>query len=234
MLNRRIVRRISLCLVMGLIILGCASPAFVTPPPSTPLSSSIETIIVHTAVAAQTQTAIVLPPTETLTASPFPTKTVTITPTPTPTIVFLFLTKTSSPEDLLADDEGNGTGGSGGNGYVKPTATPSEWACRVISRSPAHDTVIPRGTTFRAIWTVENTGTKTWPKKGVDVVYHSGADLRIGKPYIDIPTTVGPGGRITITVTLKAPNYPKVYSTRWGLRVGRTDFCGVKFVIEVK
>ena len=234
MMNRRSVRRISLCLVVGLVILGCASPVLVTPPPpATPLSGSVETIIVQTAAFAQTQTASVLPPTATATLTSAPTKTATITSTPTPTVLFLFLTETTPPEDLIDDEEENGGEEEDGDGYEKPVVV-REWACRVLSQSPAKGVVITGETTFRATWTVENTGTKTWPKKGVDIVYHSGAHLEEGRTYYDIPATVGPGGKVTITISMIAPKRPKVYSTRWSLRVGRTDFCLVRFIVEVK
>jgi len=226
-MNRRNVRRISLCLVVGLVILGCASPVFVTPLPSTPAFEPIETIIVQTAAVAQTQTATVLPPTATATITPLPTKTATITPTPTSTVVFLFLTETSLPDLFEADDE------EGDDGYEKPVVV-KEWDCRVLSLSPAKFTVMPGGSTFRAVWTVENTGTKTWPKKGVDIVYHSGAHLQERGAYYDIPATVGPGGKVTISISMTAPKRPEVYSTRWSLRVGKRDFCAVRFIIEVK
>ena len=231
-MNRRIDRRITLGLVFGLVVLSCASPVLVpSPAPSTPLSSSVDRIIAQTAAAAQTQTAVLVPPTQTQTGTPTPTKATTITPTPTATVLFLIPTETGLPESLFAEDDWYDD--SNDDGYEKPVLV-REWDCRVISKSPPQGTVFTRGSTFQATWTVENTGTKTWPKKGVDIAYHSGADLREGKPYIDIPKAVGPGGKVTITLPLTAPNYPKVYSTRWTLRVGKTDFCGIKIIIEVK
>ena len=232
-MNRRSVRRISLCLVVGLVILGCTTPVFVTPPPSAPAIEPIETIVVKTAAVAQTQTATVLPPTTTATFTPLSsTKTATITPTPTATVLFLFPTETPWPEVLFDEDEETDDE-DGDNGYEKPVVV-REWDCRVISKSPARDTVIYGGSTFRAVWTIENTGTKTWPKKGVDIVYHSGAHLEEGRTYYDIPATVGPGGKVTITISMIAPKRSKVYSTRWSLRVGNRDFCDVRFIIEVK
>lgn len=237
-MNRRVLRRITLWLVAGLVILGCATPALVTPPPSTSGPGSLETIIAQTALAAQTQTAIVLPPTLTPSAIPSPTKTLTTTPTPTATILFLISTKTNTPipTGIFAGGSGGtstggGSGsGSDGDGFVKPTATPSEWACRVLSKSPARGAIVPAGSSFTAVWTVQNTGTKTWPKKGVDVVYQSGARLNHGKPYYDIPAGVTPGGTVRISVTMEVPKRPKEYSTRWSLMVGKTQFCSVQFV----
>jgi hypothetical protein len=33
---------------------------------------------------------------------------------------------------------------------------------------------------------------------------------------------------------MAAPKLSKVYSTRWSLRVGKKDFCSIKFSIEVE
>ena len=228
-MNRRVFRLATLWLVFGLVILGCTSPVLVTPPPSTPASESIETIIVLTAAVAQTQTALVLLPTKTATITPLPTKTATITSTPTATVVFMFLTETSLPEGIFEEDEEE----EGDSNSEKPVIV-RDWDCRVLSRNPAKGAVIPAGSNFIATWTVENTGIQTWPKKGVDVVYHSGAYLHVGKAYDDIPKAVSPGGIVTLTVSMIAPKRPEVYSTRWSLRVGKKDFCAVKFVIEVK
>ena len=238
-MNRRTVRQITIWLILGLVILGCATPALVTPPPSVSAPGAVETVVVRTAEAAQTQTVIALPPTRTPTLTPFPTSTASITPTPTATILFLFATSTNPTSAFLTSDIADlmtsdaNTSGSH-DGYVKPTATPSEWRCRVLSKSPANHAVITAGTSFKAIWSVQNTGTKTWPKKGVDVVYESGADLNVGKPYYDIPAGVGPGGTVTISVPMTVPKRPKEYSMRWSLKVGRTNFCSVRFVFETK
>ncbi len=233
-MNRRIVRRITLWLIVGIVILGCTSPVLVTPPPSAPVSEPLETIVVQTAAVAQTQTANVLPPTWTATTTHLPTKTPTITPTPTATVLFLPPTKTSLPEGYFDDDDGEETDGEENDSdYEKPVVV-REWDCRFISQSPPKGTVISGGSSFKATWTVENIGTKTWPKQGVDIVYHSGAHLHDGKTYYDIPATTGPGGKVTLTIPMTAPKHAKVYSTRWSLRVGKRDFCSVKFIIEVK
>jgi hypothetical protein len=220
-----------------LVILGCATPALVTPPPSVSGPRSLGTLIVQTALAAQTQTAVVASSTATPTSIPSPTRTATVSPTPTATVRFLFATNTALPTGLFAGDEGDGTSTGNGNddgtdGFVKPTATPSEWACRVLSKSPPRDAVVLAGSSIKAVWTVQNTGTKTWPKKGVDVVYQSGARLNVGKPYYDIPAGTGPGSIVTISVTMEIPKRPKEYNMRWSLMVGKTQFCSVQFVFE--
>ncbi len=242
-MNRRNLRRITLWLSLILVILGCGAPTLVTPPPSAPGAGSFETIIAQTAEAAQTQTAIFLPPSATPSLTPAPTKTFTVTPTPTATILFLIQTNTSVPTatSSIVGGGGNSTGsgggsgsGSSGGGFVKPTATPQEWTCRILSKSPDKAVNVLGGSKVKTTWTVQNTGTKTWPKDGVDVVYQSGARLNAGKPYYDIPTGVGPGGTVKISVTMEMPKRPKEYSTRWSLMVGQTQFCSVRFVFNVE
>jgi hypothetical protein len=142
-------------------------------------------------------------------------------------------TETSLPEGFFDDDEGTGNGGgdeeSDSDGFQK---TPPEWACRVLSKSPTSGAVIS-GDSFKAIWTVQNTGTQAWPKKSVDIVYASGARLNHGKPYYDIPAAVAPGGTLTISVTMYVPR-SKDYNTRWTLKIGKTEFCPVRFAFSVQ
>jgi hypothetical protein len=198
-------------------------------------AGAVETIIVQTAAAAQAQTVTLLPsPTSTSTITPLPRNTATNTPTSTATIIFV--TDTSLPEGLLADGTDEADNGDSGesDGYVKPTATARPWMCSVLSKSPANNTVMRGGSSFKATWTVRNTGSKTWPKDGVDVAFHSGAHLEEGKPYYDIPKAVGPGGTVALSVSMSVPKRSNVYSTRWSLRVGKSDFCTVKFIIEVE
>ena len=238
-MNRRTVRRITLWSIAGLVILGCASPFFVTPPPSVPTLAGIETVIVKTAAVAQTQTAALAPTsTRTPTGTPLPTKTATVTPTATATILFIRPTTTSvSAEDydeVYGDNNGGGTNSEGRDSEFVKTPVVRDWYCSITSRYPRRGTVITRGSTFKATWTVKNTGTKTWPKQGVDVAFHAGADLTDARPYFDIPKTVVPGELITITITLTAPKQPGEYSTQWALRVGKRDFCLLRIAFEAK
>ena len=232
-MSRRTARRITLWLILGLVILGCATPALVTPPPSVSEPGVVKTVIVQTAEAAQMQTMESLPPTSTPTLIPLSTRTATVSPTPTATFLFLKPTNTSLPEGFFADDEetGDGSGSGDGNSSTK-TPVPRLWACRVLSKSPANGAVIS-GDSFKAVWTVQNIGTETWPKKSVDIVYVSGARLNHGKPYYDIPAAIAPGGTVTISVTMYVPR-SKDYNTRWALKIGKTEFCSVRFTFSVQ
>ncbi len=243
-MDRRVVRRVILWLIAGVVVLGCGTPVFVASPSSVADPGSVGTTIARTAGAAQTQTMISLPSSQTPTSTLSPEKTATLSSTPTATV--LFVTDTSLPEGFLVDNDSDTDGDSGssdsdidgGDPTETPTPTetrkPREWNCRVLSKSPTKNAVLKEKSSFTTTWTVENIGTKTWPKKGVDIIYQSGAHLHSGKPYYDLPKSIGPGGTVTIKITMTAPKYPKTVSTRWALKVGDREFCSVKFVIEVK
>lgn len=236
-MSRRIVRRTILWLILGLVILSCGTPVLVTPPPSLSGPDGVETVIVQTADAAQTQTMVALPPTNTPTLTPLATNTPTVSPTPTATILFLFPTATLLPDSFFDDGEdgANGSGDDSENEDGEEKILRRQlWACRVLSKSPADEATVIGGTSLKTTWTVENTGLETWPKKSVDIVYAGGARLNEGKPYYDIPAAVAPGGTVTISVTMNFPKRAKDYQTRWALKIGRTQFCPVKFIFSVK
>ena len=237
-MSRRTVRRTILWLISGLVILSCGTPVLVAPPLSSSEPGSAETVIAQTADAAQTQTMLALLPSLTASLTPAATKTATVTPTPTATILFLFPTNTSLPASFFEDIVGGGAGDDSGDedseeedGRIR---TQDLWACRVVSKNPADEMVVIGGSSLKTTWTVQNTGSETWPKKSVDIVYVSGTRLNEGKPYYDIPRAVAPGGTVTISVTMNFPKRQKDYQTRWGLKIGRTEFCTVKFEFTVK
>lgn len=237
-MSKRTVRRTILWLISGLVILSCGTPVLVAPPSSVSEPDSFETLVVQTADAAQTQTMRALPPTLTPSLTLAATKTATVTPTPTATILFLFPTNTSLPTATLEDTIGSGTGDNSGNDNSSNSddriRTRDLWACGIMSKNPADKVTVIGGTSYKTTWTVRNTGTETWPKKSVDIVYISGTRLNEGKPYYDIPRAVAPGGTITLSVTMHFPKRAKDYQTRWGLKIGRTEFCTVKFEFSVK
>ena len=234
--------RITLWLVLGAVILGCGVPSLVTSPPPQPVApEAVETIIVQTAAAAQTQTIEVLPPTNTPTLTPLATGTATVTPTPTATFLFLFPTNTSLPDAFLEDEIGDNTSStssdsSNSNSNVDDDRirTRDLWNCRILSKSPANGAVIVGGTRLRTVWVAQNTGSETWPKKSVDILYVGGLKLVKGKSIFDIPRAVAPGDAITISITMDIPKLKGDYQTRWGFKIGRTTFCTVRFSFEVQ
>ena len=246
------VRRISVWLITALFVLGCISPFLASAPTQQAESpqDTLGTVIAQTANAAQTQTATNLP-TSTNTGLPtqilFPT--LTLAPTQTP-LILVSVTPTATPGFLIVGTDGTlvsvtpaavlstastpgkptATGEVAGGAVIK---TPREWECKIVEKSPVKGTVLQPGLDFYAFWTVLNTGTKTWPSYGVDVIYLSG--LRGESRRIqDISATIPPGNTITLRVPLTAPKNEGFYNVIWTLKVGKTDFCALKITFEVK
>jgi len=195
-----------------LAILGCASP-FSTSPflPNEP-SEPIETVIVRTADAAFTQTAMAIPPTATPSQTPFPTKTASITPSPTVTFVFSTWTPLAPPTDSVI-------------------LTGNDYSCTVASSSPSAP-ISPR-TDFDAKWVVYNTGRKSWDRTSTDYYYSSGARMHNRSAY-DFPKDVDRGDSVTLIVDMISPKNSGTYRTVWRVRIGKIQFCNMELNVTVK
>ena len=246
-MNGQRVRKISIWLITALFLFACVSPFMAAP--AAPTQAPVGTIIAQTAAAAQTQTAILLP-SSTLTPTPTPTLTPTKTPTTTPTLVPLITMPvmpsatptvtfviTQAGTAFLNDDTDSLTSDTGDddederNSYA--SVIDKEWACTVLEKSPPNGTIIGRGVRFTATWTLLNRGLKTWPNYGVDFLFKAGFRNE-GRARFDLPSTVISGGKITLDVTIIAPEKPGAYRSIWTLKVGRTSFCkmGINFVVK--
>ena len=151
-------------------------------------------------------------PTFTPSFTPFPSKTPTQAPSPTETFRFVFPTATKT---LAA---------------VTPTAG---YGCTLLSQSPSDGTVIGGKDDFTARWTVRNTGSKGWNVNTVDFVYLSGGKLSKLK-VADLPASVATGNKITLTISMSAPNTSGTHKTVWTLQTGKTQFCRLTLSIVVK
>jgi hypothetical protein len=241
-MNGQRIRQISIWLVTTQYLLACVSPFLGEPEPaSTQVPEMLGTIIAQTAAVAQTQTVIFLP-TSTLTSTSTPTLIPTKTPTPTPTLIPLIMMPvipTATPTvTFVLTQVGNGTsnGGAGdaaGSGNDYDRFTDKEWACLITEKSPPNGTIIGRGVRFSAVWTLWNGGTQTWTINGVDFLFKAGFRNE-GRARYDLPSTVIPGNKITLDVTITAPKTPGTYRSVWSLKVGRRYFCGMAINFIVK
>ena len=211
-----------ICLSM---VLACVVPSLATPlPPSDP--AAINTFIAQTVNAASTQTARVLPTsTFTATTTPTPRNTNTATPTATATVLFIL----SSPTSLViptftAISSGGGTGSG---------TSSDNYACQVVSVSPANGTSFKARDDFDAVWKVKNIGQKSWDKNAVDYFYASGAKLHKVAGY-DLNTNVPVGSTTDIIVDMTAPKDAGSYSTTWTLKASSKTFCNLSLRITVK
>jgi len=233
------VRKYSLPFILTLLTLACALPGVAAPEPLPTFDpNSMQTAIVETGVAAQTQTAVNLP-TSTKTATP--TRTPSPTPSPTPTFLFFLPsftpiptftleplpTITSTPKDKDADGEPPQK--------VKrdPLAmTGKEWSCSVLGTFPPQYTELKPQTKFKVEWEVFNSGTKSWPYYGLDMVY-TGGYRHEGTKIRDFVISVPSGGRIGLQATFIAPKVAGEYNTYFTLMVGKKQFCQMKYTFLV-
>jgi len=186
-----------------LLVLACEVPSLpgaVAPNPTL----DIGTIIAGTAAAAQMQTLTALPPTTTFTPTLPPTKTPSDIPTSTPTILLIYSTKTYTPSPPPPESVGGG--------------------CVLLAQEPANDTVIGRKINFETFWTIKNTGQNSWLDTNVDFRYQSGTDMN-KRDALDLPYSVGVESEVTLKVSMKSPEKPGSYTTKWVLTSGKTTLC---------
>lgn len=201
-------------LFLAVLVLACA-PSLV--PASVAVSTfdpnSLNTIIVQTADAAATQTALVAPPAS-ATFTPLPTHTPSETPSPTITFVFILSTPTVPSPTIVAGSSG------------------LKFDCQVLLRSPADGSHISPKTDFTMDWRVRNVGTDIWDSDNADYRYKSGEKLHKSSAY-DLNSSVPPGGQTNIQVAMKSPGDAGSYSTVWIIKTGSTEFCRMTMNIQV-
>ena len=213
-MNRQTTRLLIACLAAMLLVPACGVPIAPTPAFTSPPPGAIETMIIETAGAAQTQTIMAIPPTATLTPTIPPTRTPTDTPTPTETVIIIL----PSPTPTLTETPGPISAGTN---------------CELISQTPANNTVLAPKTNFDMQWTFKNIGPDIWGENDYDFEFISGDKIYKSKRY-DMPTSVDPGNEFTIIAKMKAPEESRTYSATWGLMSGSTSVCNVTFTIIVK
>lgn len=197
------------------IMLACVTPTFLAPAP-TPLPTfdpnSLNIAIAQTAIAAATQTALMMPPTFTPTSTPRPTS--TITNTPTATFYFVLASITVPPTQIPVGSSG------------------LEYDCQVLSQTPQNDSVMAKSSAFEARWLVANIGTAGWDKNNADYRYTGGSRLHQASVH-DLDASVSPGETIELTVNMQSPGDPGTYSTSWRITVGKNEFCPMDLTIVV-
>jgi hypothetical protein len=112
-------------------------------------------------------------------ASFSPTPTQTDPPPPTATLIFPTLTPFPTPTQ-----------------YIPVALTPSKYACAVINKSPADNSIFKPKKDFDIKFYLRNSGTKRWDK-GADLVFHGGTNMLTTQTAYELPKvepgeTVGP------------------------------------------
>jgi len=177
-----------------------------------------ETVVAGTAGAAQTQTALLIPPSITATFTPTVTRTPTLVPTSTPT--FIFRLRSPVPPRVSTSTPTFGS-------------TSGELGCVLLSQRPPDGKEFNPNASFDAVWEVRNTGDASWSVDNVDFVYATGRQMHDNDRY-DLPRNVPRGGSVELVVDMHAPKIKGELKTVWTLERGKKDFCHVDLTIVVK
>jgi hypothetical protein len=201
-------------------VMACG-PAIATPFPTAD-PNELNTIIAQTANAALSQTAAAMP-TATFTPTLTPTRpSPTSSPTATSTVIFVLSTPTLQVIPTFTFISSGGGGSSSAN-----------YACQILSVNPANGSSMNGQTDFDAIWSVKNTGQKTWDRNSVDFVYDSGTKMNKVAGY-DLDSNVSSGSTTSLGADMEAPENSGNYTTTFTLKVGDNEFCKMSITINVK
>jgi Ig-like domain from next to BRCA1 gene len=221
--------------VLPLAMSGCE--IMITMPLMSSLPNSppgiVDTIVVSTAGAAQTQTAAFITPSPTATFTPTATRTPTATPTSTPT--FIFILRGASTPGLIYE-----TPITVATSVAAAYPTESLDGCALLSQTPVNGSHISANGSFTVAWKVKNTGSRTWHTDDVEFAYFSGTRMYKKQVY-DLPVDIPRGEYVTLKVPMTAPKNAGTYRTVWSLRRDQfaypnprtDDFCHVDLTIRV-
>jgi hypothetical protein len=113
------------------------------------------------------------------------------------------------------------------------TATPSAFACTVVSQSPASGAAFKVNEDFDLAVTIKNTGTQDWHMQIVDFFYVSGTKLQTFVDIIDMPDHVPSGKEVKLLIDMTAPDKAGTYTAVWAVGEGSTKYCSVNINIKV-
>ena len=107
-----------------------------------------------------------------------------------------------------------------------------ELDCQLNWQSPGSGITYEPREDFTVGWKVTNTGRAVWYPGSVEFTYLAGAKLH-DDPEVRLRVSVAPGQSVILSVGMRAPKNPAMYTTRWGLRKDDTYFCPVSLSIYV-
>ncbi len=207
-----------------LVLAGCtALPTPVVRPTGAPENSLTQTAAARptrthrpTRTAGPTET-----PAELASATPLPSATRLPLPSFTPTLPFAVMSATPSPTVPVPS-------------LAATQFPPAELDCDLIWQSPRSVAHYNRGQKFSVGWNLRNIGTATWDPGGFQFVYLGGAKLATHDDVIPLAMSVAPGDEVVLSVPMKAPLTPSMYTTHWGIRRGSDYFCRLTLTIWVR
>ncbi len=187
-------------MIASILVAGCdVVIQTASSPPSTVAPGLVETLVVQTISARDTQTAAAQP-------SSTATSTSTTVPLPTfqaPTSIF------STATTFVVVPPASGSGGGSSSSTAAYSCDPD------IDKRPRDNTVFAPNDDFQVKWTLLNDGTKTWPA-GLDLTYFSGPQMT-STTFVQLPE-VKPGGTFSVVLAASAPASKGFYVMTWKLQ----------------
>lgn len=114
-----------------------------------------------------------------------------------------------------------------------PVSSGGDVASWVADITIPDNTDVAPGSTFVKTWRIQNAGTTTWTTD-YDLVFVTGEQMGTTSE-VPVPTSVGPGQQVDISVTLTAPTVLGTYTGLWKMRnaAGTIFDYGMTVVIDV-
>lgn len=205
-------------LAVALLLSACAPKA--TP---TPIGIYVETSVAATMQSLATSDSLrALEQRMTQMAMPTATLAPTWTPQPTPTVA----QTANLPQITAAPIVTNPPVVLPPVSTAVPTKTSLCLKATLVSETIPDGTVKAAGEDFTKTWVITNAGTCAWTTE-FDFSFVSGD--RMGAANIDLPQNVSPGGQVTISIPMEAPDTAGTYTGWWsflnagGVRFGVGD-----------
>lgn len=204
---------LSLILIMTMLLSACNAfgPKASPTPDAAAVQQTLEAVAtraLETIAFQLTGTAFAMP-TDTPTPTLEPTATSTATLEPSPTQIPPTTTNTRIPATATATK----------------TPTPGNYACQVVSVSPASSSKLKTSEDFDMIWTVKNIGLKDWEVGTLDLKYDSGEKMQKYGDIFDVNTLVETGKEIKLVVDMVMPSTTGSYTATWKLLWNGSTLC---------
>ncbi len=108
------------------------------------------------------------------------------------------------------------------------------YSCLIDASVSTLEVNVQPGQVFDTVWSVFNTGNRTWIKGIAQYAYLRGTPLQIGKGALALPKSVAPGQPVELVVAMQAPDQAGNYTSYWSLLNGPEIFCTLEIHIKVQ
>lgn len=218
----------SVFFLAALAILMSACTATPATPDEQQAQNAIATAVEMTVIARSTEMAASLPQ-----PSPIPPTVIVLptnTPLPLPTLLATNTPFTLPPSG--SGSSGSSGGSSGSSGSSSGSSTDDKYDCEVVYQKPWDGQFIYKpGDEFDVVWTVKNTGSKTWEATWMFSYFSDYGSGKRLSPTANFPIgqEVKPGKTLDLLIEIIAPNIQGLnkeqFTEQWTIIGDGVKFC---------